>query len=228
MPRTSGDGCCSNATARGASAGSPELPMAIEHVAQEPVDPDALDRDRRRTGLGTRRRRAATARRALGAARSSRACSFASRPTCRELVPGADGEAVVAAVDAVAHQAAAAPRRSGPCARSSDRRCSAAHRAGRAPGRPPSGRRRGRRGRSRNDRRPAGRARASSVVKIEPRNSQEPNSRDTRLVCLPCQPRPAAAASGFSITGAVSTKTLTSAARAAARQRSRPGPSACP
>ena len=61
--------------------------------------------------------------------------------------------------------------------------------------------------------------RASSVVKIEPRNSQEPNSRDTRLVCLPCQPRPAAAASGFSITGAVSTKTLTSgAARPRARQ----------
>src|ERR1700681_2413719 len=49
------------------------------------------------------------------------------------------------------------------------------------------------------------------VVKIAPRNSQEPYSRETRLVCLPCQPRPAAAASGFSITAAVSTKTLTSA-----------------
>src|SRR6202012_5810247 len=48
----------------------------------------------------------------------------------------------------------------------------------------------------------------SAAVKISPRNSQEPNSRDTKLVCLPCQPRPAAAASGFSITGAVSTKTL--------------------
>ena len=43
-----------------------------------------------------------------------------------------------------------------------------------------------------------------------PRNSQEPKSRDTRLVCLPCQPMPAFCASGFSITGAVSTKTFTS------------------
>ena len=49
------------------------------------------------------------------------------------------------------------------------------------------------------------------MVKIEPRNSQEPNSRLTRLVCLPCQPSPAFCASGFSITGAVSTKTFTSA-----------------
>ena len=41
----------------------------------------------------------------------------------------------------------------------------------------------------------------------------------TRLVCLPCQPSPAAAASGFSITGAVSTKTLTSALRAGGKLR---------
>ena len=62
------------------------------------------------------------------------------------------------------------------------------------------------------------RASSSAVVKIAPRNSQEPSSRLTRLVCLPCQPRPAASASGFSITGAVSTKTLTSPpARAAKR-----------
>jgi hypothetical protein len=38
---------------------------------------------------------------------------------------------------------------------------------------------------------------SSSVVKIAPRNSHEPNSRETRLVCLPCQPNPAAPASGF-------------------------------
>ncbi len=57
------------------------------------------------------------------------------------------------------------------------------------------------------------------MVKIEPRNSQEPNSRLTRLVCLPCQPSPAASASGFSITGAVSTKTLTS--RAGPRRKAR-------
>jgi hypothetical protein len=40
-------------------------------------------------------------------------------------------------------------------------------------------------------------------------------ARLTRLVCLPCQPSPAASASGFSITGAVSTNTLTSAPGAA-------------
>ena len=34
----------------------------------------------------------------------------------------------------------------------------------------------------------------SSVVKIEPRNSQDPYWRETKLVCLPCQPSPALAA----------------------------------
>ena len=32
----------------------------------------------------------------------------------------------------------------------------------------------------------------SRSLKIAPRNNQEPKSRETRLVCLPCQPRPAA------------------------------------
>jgi len=36
-----------------------------------------------------------------------------------------------------------------------------------------------------------------------PRKSHEPCCRDTSTVCLPCQPRPAAAARAFSITGAV-------------------------
>ena len=60
--------------------------------------------------------------------------------------------------------------------------------------------------------------RQAEIGEDAPRNSHEPNSRLTRLARLPCQPRPAAAASGFSITGAVSTKTLTSTAwgRAAA------------
>ena len=47
----------------------------------------------------------------------------------------------------------------------------------------------------------------------EDRAEEQPGAEfaaDTRLVCLPCQPSPAAAASGFSITGAVSTNTLTS------------------
>ena len=49
---------------------------------------------------------------------------------------------------------------------------------------------------------------SSSVVSTTPRNSHEPKSRDTRLVCLPWKPSAAPAASGFSIRGAVSTKTL--------------------
>ena len=51
---------------------------------------------------------------------------------------------------------------------------------------------------------------SSAVVKMLPRKNQEPSSRLTRLVCLPCQPSPAASASGFSMTGAVSTNTFTS------------------
>ncbi len=54
---------------------------------------------------------------------------------------------------------------------------------------------------------------------MAPRNSHEPCSRDTSMVFLPCQPSPAAAASGFSITGAVSTKTLTSAPLCAGETR---------
>src|SRR5689334_23977138 len=50
----------------------------------------------------------------------------------------------------------------------------------------------------------------SSVVKMAPKKSHDPCWRETRLVCLPCQPSPAAAASGFSITAAVSTKIFAS------------------
>ena len=99
----------------------------------------------------------------------------------------------------------------GPCARSTGRRGSGAHRAGTAPGTPPSGKRRGSAGSCRSGRPPASSGGSSAVVKMAPRNSHEPCSRDTSMVFLPCQPRPAAAASGFSITGAVSTNTFTSA-----------------
>ena len=54
---------------------------------------------------------------------------------------------------------------------------------------------------------------------MTPRNSQLPCSRLSRLVCLPCQPMPAAADSGFSITGAVSTNTLSSQPASSASQR---------
>ena len=59
----------------------------------------------------------------------------------------------------------------------------------------------------------------SEAEKIAPRNSHEPNSRETRLVCLPCQPSPAACASGFSITAAVSMNTFTSSPDAATSHR---------
>ena len=40
-------------------------------------------------------------------------------------------------------------------------------------------------------------------------NNQDPACLETRFVCLPCHPRPACWASGFSINGAVSTNTFT-------------------
>ena len=58
---------------------------------------------------------------------------------------------------------------------------------------------------------PASSGSSSAVVRMVPMKNHEPSSRDTRLVCLPCQPSPAFWASGFSISGAVSTKTFTSA-----------------
>ena len=48
---------------------------------------------------------------------------------------------------------------------------------------------------------------------------RKPKRRDTRLVCLPIHPVPARMAMGFSITGAVSTNTLTSHAKVSAIQR---------
>ena len=114
-------------------------------------------------------------------------------------------------------------RGSGRRARSSGRRCSAAHRAGAGRGKPAVGQASRQRCTTRKPAVRRGASGASSrVVKIAPRNSQLPCSRLTRLVCLPCQPMPAASASGFSITGAVSTKTLSSRRRLldeAARQR---------
>ena len=195
----------------------------VEHVAHEAVAADALDRALARTARG---RPASSSAREVGqgrraSARRGRPASL-SRAVPGELVPRTDRQAVVAAVDAVAEGRRGIRAGSGPSARWSGRRCSAAHRAGRARGRRWSGRRRDRRGRSRKwsaRRRPGS---SSSVVRIEPRNSQEPNSRLTRLVCLPCQPRPARSASGFSSSGAVSTNTFSSPPNAVATiQRAR-------
>ena len=201
-----------------ASPGSPELPSAISDVAHEAVAPGALDRragETRAEGGVVEPRRA---RRAAAPRDSSRCTSRASRPACGELVPGADREAVVAAEDAVA-DAFAQLRRDGPLVL--DRQVGDA-----APRIEAVGRRKGVR-RADVEAAPAGaaavglgrrRAAAPRSVKIAPRKSQLPNSRETRMVCLPCQPSPAAAASGFSITGAVSTNTFTSPPPCAARK----------
>ena len=189
-----------------------------QHIADEAVAAGALHR-----GLGEHRaERRVVELRKLGERRRARHVARGELGVAaglRELVPRADREAVVAAVDAVADQRRATRAGSGPCARWSGTRCSAAHRAGTARETPRSGRRRGRPGRCRRNPRSGSSGGSSSVVKIAPRNSHEPNSRDTRLVCLPCQPSPAAAASGFSITAAVSTNTFTSPPACAISQR---------
>ena len=217
-PRTSGEASSSSRSASAASATSPRVADRDQHIAHEAVAPGALDR---RFGKQRAERRIVEPRQ-LGELR--RAQGLARRelrlaPGLRELVPRTHRETIVAAVDAVAHQRRAARAGSGPCARSSDTKCSAAHRAGRAPETRWSGRHRGRPGTCRSDRSRLRRAASSSVVKIAPRNSHEPCWRDTRLVCLPCQPSPALAASGFSITAAVSTNTFTSPPAFATSQR---------
>ena len=202
----------------GASAGSPELPIAISTLRTKRSRPVRFT-----AVLANSARNAASSSRASSASFGAR--SHVARGELglaaglRELVPRADREAIVAAVDAVADQRAQLAR---------DRALVLDGEVGDAAPRiepvgrretPRSGRRRGRRGRCRRSPAPAASGGSSSVVKIAPRNSHEPNSRDTRLVCLPCQPRPAAAASGFSITAAVSTNTFTSPPACAISQR---------
>ena len=217
-PRTSGEASPSRRSASAASVASPELPIAISTLRTKRSRPVrftgdlAKQRAERRVveprQLGElRRAQRRRARQASPRGRPARTCSTdtprGSRRSRRCGCPSAR----------------AGRAGSGPCARWSDTRCSAAHRAGRAPETRWSGRRRGRPGTSRSDRSRRRPAASSSVVKIAPRNSHEPCSRDTRLVCLPCQPRPAAAASGFSITAAVSTNTFTSPPAFATSQR---------
>ncbi len=136
------------------------------------------------------------------------------RRSAREAVPRADGEAVVAAIDAVAEffpqlvrnrpfvldgQVGNAARGIEPIGRREG--IGRAHRQAARTGAAAVGVRR------------IGRDLRASC-RSSPRNSQEPKRRDTRFVCLPCQPIPARCASGFSITGAVSTNTFTSSPEA--------------
>ena len=104
----------------------------------------------------------------------------------------------------------------GPCARSSGRRCSGGRRAGRAPGRPRSGRRRGS-ARQVPQWSTSGASGSSSSVGQDGAEEQpgaELARRPGWCACPASRARPPAA-SGFSISGAVSTKTLTCAAERA-------------
>ena len=91
--------------ATGCNVGSPELPMAISTLRTKRLRPmrligDPLNRVRKPASS----RAASSARR--GAVRSARARSLSCGVALGESVPRADGEAVVAAVDAIAHQRA--------------------------------------------------------------------------------------------------------------------------
>ena len=183
-------------------------------IADHPVAPDALDRrsgehlperrivERQQIAKAWCREFGSRQERAIGLAPPRRSCSTGRPPgnrrsrrcgcrSPREIPPG-----------------------SALNARWSDRKCSAAHRSGWARRMPVSGRRRGSACSCRNAAVAGASGSSSRLVRMIPRNSQLPCSRLTRLVCLPCQPMPAAALSGFSITGAVSTNTFSSRRRA--------------
>ncbi len=186
MRATSGDGSSSSARLR------PPVRIAgvadgDQHIAHEAVAADALDGERG-TARGTPHRRAAPARPAA-AREVRRAPQLRLARGLREFVPRADRQAIVAAIDAVADQRRGSRAGYGPCARWSDRKCSAAHRAGRARERPRSGRRRGRRGRRRNDRLGCvGR----QIQRGEDRAEKQPGAEIARhqigVLALPAQP----------------------------------------
>ena len=182
----------------------------VEHVAHEAVAADALDR-----ALGEERAEGRVVQRGeLGqrraAAAPSRACSAVSRPSCGELVPGADRQAVVAAVDAVAERGAVALRDRPGVLDGQVREAGARIEL--------IGRREG----VRRADVEAGAARAA-VVLARPRRARAPawsarrpgrarsrtRARPGWCAC-PASRCPAASASGFSIRGAVSTNTFTS------------------
>ena len=148
-------------------------------------------------------------RAASGASSAGRTSKSASGLRGRELVPGADELAVVAAVDAVADRGAELDRDRALVPRSSGTRCSAARRA--RYGRDDRLRRADRR--CRRVQLPQWSATGGAVsgratsTKISPRKNIEPASRSSTSVCLPRQPMPLRAASSTSSTGAESVKT---------------------
>ena len=95
---------------------SPELPIAISTLRIKRARPMRLT-----AVLANNARKPASSSRASSASRgarnASRAASFASRPACGEFVPRTDRQAIVAAIDAIAHERRANRAGSGPCAR---------------------------------------------------------------------------------------------------------------
>ena len=161
-----------------------------QHVADEPVATDALDRRAGEQRRGRPRRRAPRARPAA-APPGPRAPAASARPWPAANLFQGRRRGSRRSHRCGCPSAAATRAGSGPCARWSGSRCSAAHRAGRARGRRRSGRRRGSAGSCRNGRAPARRAAARGRSGSRPGTARSRSSRETRLVCLPCQPRPA-------------------------------------
>ena len=204
-------GSAGRCAAEAGAPGSPELPIAISTLRTKRSRPIRLIGEPA-NGAGTPASSSAASRPNAGRrGRRGRAVFPAAWPG--EAVPGADGEAVVAAVDAIAHRRAQLVRDRARDARSSDRRCSAWHRAGTA------------RERRRSGSRQAARAGAAAIrvrrvgrevergVDLAQEQPGAVRARDEiGVLALPADAR--RLASGFSITGAVSTNTFTPAPEA--------------
>ena len=111
----------------------------------------------------------------------------------------ADGKAMVAAIVRLPIIGAKLFGNRPMIARLSGRKYSAAHPIGRARGNALVGQNGSRTGCDTTRQCPTAGASGVRGVgrEIAPRKNQFPNSRDNRLVCLPCQPKPAACARGF-------------------------------
>ena len=172
---------------------SPLLPGRDQAVADHPVAADALDR-RAGEHLAERRRRRAPAGRRAAARPAPRAAGTRGSPP----PPRRSGSTGRPRGNRRSRRCGCrSPRGTRPGsarhARSSGRRCSAAHRSGARPDRlRRAGVEAARAGPAMHPGSAGASGSSSSSVRITPRNSQLPCSRETRLVCLPCQPIPAA------------------------------------
>jgi len=172
-----------------------------QHIADESIAADALDRRFRKQGAKCRivePRKPGQIRRPQAVARGQ----FCLVSLLGELVPWADRETIVAAIDPIADRLAEFMR---------DRPLAFDGEIGNAAPGIELVRRWKRRGRQISRQawqEPQWSVSAPSrgrsrLVKMTPRNSHEPNSRETRLVCLPCSPVPRLAPVAFHHRGGV-------------------------